>query len=243
MKSSIAVIPARCGSKGLPDKNIKLLSGKPLMNWTIESAIHSGVFTDVVVSTDSEKYAEIAREAGASVPFLRPNSLATDTASTMDVIDHLLRELELDGKQYDYIAVLQPTSPLRTAEDIRNAYYQIEKKNAISIVSVCEAEHSPLWMNTLPEDFSMADFIRAENNNIPRQKLSKWYRLNGAIYFSEVNSLLLSRSFYGKSSFAYVMPQERSIDIDSILDFRMAEFILDTVENSIDGDKGVKNEA
>lgn len=222
----LGVIPARSGSKGVPNKNIKMLAGKPLMCWTIDAALKSGIFSDIIVSTDSEKYAKIAKESGACVPFLRPKELASDQSSTMDVIRHLIAKLLESGKSYEYLAILQPTSPLRKADDIQKSLYELQQKRATSIISVCETEHSPFWMNTLPDDHLMENFLRPENNNVPRQKLNKWYRLNGAIYISKVDVLLKNGSFYGPQSYAFIMSQGSSIDIDSELDFEIADFLL-----------------
>ena len=136
---NIAIIPARSGSKGLPDKNIRMINGKPLMAYSIEAALNSGCFDTVFVSTDSEKYAAIAREYGASVPFLRDETLASDTASTWAVVRQVLQEFAERGELFDSFAILQPTSPLRTKENIQEAYRLLEEKQATSVVAVCEA--------------------------------------------------------------------------------------------------------
>ena len=161
---SIAIIPARSGSKGLPDKNIKPLNGKPLLAYSIEAALASGMFDTVHVSTDSERYAGIARQYGADEPFLRSAETSSDTASSEDAIREVLRRYEEMGQRFDAFMLLQPTSPLRTADDIRAAFGVMEEKLAESVVSVCEMEHSPLWCNTLPPDGSMRAFIRADGN-------------------------------------------------------------------------------
>lgn len=147
---SIAIIPARSGSKGLPDKNIRPLNGKPLLAYSIEAALASGLFDTVHVSTDSERYADIARQYGADEPFLRSAETSSDTASSEDAIREVLRRYEEMGQRFDAFMLLQPTSPLRTADDIRAAFGVMEEKQAESVVSVCEVEHSPLWCNTLP---------------------------------------------------------------------------------------------
>ena len=155
----IAVIPARSGSKGLKDKNIKPLNGKPLMAYSIEAALESGLFDCVHVSTDNPEYAGTARRYGAEVPFLRSPELSSDTATTWDAMRYVLEEYRKLGKEFDTLAVLQPTSPLRTSQDIRAAYRILEEKQADSVVGVCEVEHSPLWSNTLPEDGCLKGFI------------------------------------------------------------------------------------
>lgn len=224
----IAVIPARSGSKGLKDKNIKPLNGKPLMAYSIEAALESGLFDCVHVSTDNPEYAGTARRYGAEVPFLRSPELSSDTATTWDAMRYVLEEYRKLGKEFDTLAVLQPTSPLRTSQDIRAAYRILEEKQADSVVGVCEVEHSPLWSNTLPEDGCLKGFIREEANG-PRQKLSSYYRINGAVYIVSVSLLLKKGTLYGERGYASVMSKEHSIDIDDELDFAMAEFLMENI--------------
>ncbi|MCM1256294.1 MAG: acylneuraminate cytidylyltransferase family protein [Roseburia sp.] len=222
---NIAIIPARSGSKGLKDKNIKLLGGKPLMAYTIEEAKASGQFEVVHVSTDSEKYARIAGDYGADVPFLRDENLAGDTAGTWDVLRAVLRKYEALGKIFDVVTLLQPTSPLRDAEDIRGACELFEKKDANSVVSVCMTEHSPLLCNTLDDSLSMKDFIDMEKVG-RRQGLPDYYRLNGAIYIQKAPLMMESATLYGDKSYAYIMKKEKSVDIDDAFDFLMAEAVV-----------------
>ena len=222
---NIAIIPARSGSKGVKDKNIRDLNGKPLMAYTIEAALKSGEFDEVMVSSDSEKYAEIARNLGASVPFLRSEVTASDTASSWDMVEEVLRNYKELGKYFDTFCLLQPTSPLRTAEDIKKAYNVYREKAEFAVVSVCEAEHSPLWCGHLPSDNEFIDFIDPESMK-QRQAGGKFYRLNGAIYIVSINRFKGDRYLYQKGSFAYIMDQNRSIDIDTELDFKMTEVII-----------------
>lgn len=222
---NLAIIPARSGSKGLKDKNILPLAGKPLIAYSIEAAKESGQFEEIMVSTDSERYAQTAREWGASVPFLRSEATATDTASSWDAVREVLEGYRRLGRSFDSVCLLQPTSPLRTAEDIRGAYELYRKVARVAVVSVCEADHSPLWCNHLPEDQSLAGFIpRAAD--APRQKAGKYYRLNGAVYIVETGALLEDDFLYRKGSYAYIMPREHSVDIDTAEDFRLASFYL-----------------
>lgn len=222
---NIAIIPARSGSKGLKDKNIKLLGGKPLMAYTIEAAKASGQFDVVHVSTDSEKYSEIAGNYGADVPFLRDENLAGDTAGTWDVLRAVLRKYEALGKTFDVVTLLQPTSPLRDAEDIKGACELFENKDADSVVSVCMTEHSPLLCNILDDSLSMKDFIDMEKVG-RRQGLPDYYRLNGAIYIQKVPLMMESATLYGDKSYAYIMKKEKSVDIDDAFDFLMAEAVV-----------------
>jgi CMP-N,N'-diacetyllegionaminic acid synthase len=223
---NIAIIPARSGSKGLKDKNIKKLNGKPLVAYSIEAARESNLYDCIHVSTDSELYAGIAIQFGAEVPFLRTNETASDTASTWDAIKFVLEEYRKQGKDFDAITVLQPTSPLRTAEDIRKAYEIFIQKEADSVVGVCEMEHSPLWSNVLPKDGCLNGFLKEEAGG-PRQKLLEYYRINGAIYIVDVKFLLEGGNLYGEHGYAYIMPKEHSVDIDDEMDFAKAEFLME----------------
>ena len=223
---NIAIIPARSGSKGLKDKNIKLLNGKPLIWYSIQAALKSNCFDEVMVSTDSEKYAEIAKECGASVPFLRSDSMSTDKASSWDTVKEVLDNYKKAGKEFETIMLLQPTSPLRTADDIKKAFAILEEENADSVVGVCEMDHSPLWSNVLPKNRCLYGFIRPEvKESSGRQCLPTYYRINGAIYLTKINEEL-GTNLYSESGYAYVMDQAKSIDIDTELDFKMAEFLI-----------------
>jgi len=223
---NIAIIPARSGSKGLKDKNIKLLNGKPLMAYTIEAAQKSNLFDEVFVSTDSEEYARIARSFGASVPFLRNKDLSSDTASSWDVVKDSLSNYKKVGKEFDTVALLQPTSPLRKSDDIINAYDKMKIENANAIVSVCEVDHSPLWCNTLPGNSSLKDFINQDLIKKPRQGLETYYRINGAIYIVKTDYLISTENIYGNNCYATIMPKENSVDIDDLVDFRIAEALM-----------------
>lgn len=222
---NIAIIPARSGSKGVKDKNIKEICGKPLMAYTIDAAKQSRCFDEIMVSTDSEHYAEIARRYGASVPFLRSETTATDTASSWDMVEEVLIKYEAQGDQFDTFCLLQPTSPLRTSDDIAAAYNVFMDKASFAVVSVCEAEHSPLWCGHLPYDNEFVDFIDATSMK-QRQAGGKFYRLNGAIYIVNIKRFSEDRFLYQKGSYAYIMDQERSVDIDTDIDFKIAEVLM-----------------
>lgn len=222
---NLAIIPARSGSKGLKDKNIKPLAGKPMLAHTIDAAKQSGIFDCIHVSTDSEVYAQIARDYGADVPFLRNEELSNDTAGSWDVVRWVLEKYRELGQEYDMVTLLQPTSPLRDQTDILNAYELLNERAAEAVVAVCEMDHSPLWSNTLPEDGSMNGFLdRAANAG--RQKLPTYYRINGAIYMVKVGLLYEEPGLYHEGTYAYVMPKERSVDIDDELDFIIAETMI-----------------
>lgn len=222
---NIAVIPARSGSKGLRDKNIKLMNGKPLLAYSIEAALQSGIFDCVHVSTDSDSYAEIGRKYGADIPFLRSDEMATDSANSWDVVLEVIKKYKDLGKAYDMVTLLQPTSPLRDKEDIISAYMEYKEKKAQAVVSVCEMEHSPLWSNVLPTDLSMKGFVKHQANR-QRQRLDKYYRINGAIYMVGVPFLEEGTDIYRQGCYAYVMDSRKSIDIDTQLDFDIAEYLI-----------------
>lgn len=221
----LAIIPARSGSKRLPGKNIMPLAGKPLIAWSITAALESELFDRVIFSTDSEEYAELAKKYGAEIPCLREKNLATDHATSVAVVLDVLKRVENSGISYDYTTLLQPTSPLRNADDIKAAWDIMKEKKATSVISVCKCEHPPEWCNVLPDDNSMKGFIKPEvlkSNYVNRTK----YRINGAIYMIKTSTLKKNKSFFTDEAFALVMPQERSIDIDNEPDFILAESII-----------------
>src|SRR5574344_372569 len=220
-KTFLAIIPARGGSKRLPQKNILDLCGKPLISWSIEAALKSKYISKVVVSSDNEEILNISSNFGADI-IKRPYELANDTATTFDTVKHTIDNFE----NYDYIVLLQPTSPLRNEKHIDEAIELLEEKQADAIVSVCEIDHSPLWSNILPEDGNMRGFLREEILNKRSQDLEKYYRLNGAIYICKTYKLLKNKTFFLKDNiFAYIMDRKSSIDIDEEIDFMIANEI------------------
>ena len=226
--SILAIIPARAGSKRLPKKNILKLAKKPLLAWTIEAASKVRQIDEIVVSTDDKKIAEISKNFGAKIPYLRPKALATDEAKTVDVVLDVVNYYnEKLNRKFDVVIVLQPTSPLRKAKDIKNALNFFLKKKANAVISVCETDHSPKWANKLPKNLSMNSFLKSEVINTRSQDLEKYYRLNGAIYIIKTERLLVDENLFPKKkSFAFIMPTLRSIDIDTEIDFNLAEIII-----------------
>ena len=223
---NIAIIPARSGSKGLKDKNIRLLNGKPLLSYTIEAALKSKCFDVVMVSTDSKKYAKIAMEYGAEVPFLRGEENSKDNASPWEVVKEVLMKYKESGKEFDTFTLLQPTSPLRNAKDIKNAYAELKEKNANAVVSMCELECSMHLVNKLPKSLSKKGFISNEQYNKRRQDIRPYYRFNGAIYISKVKTFMKHMNIYDDKCYAYIMDRSRSYDIDDALDLKIVEAIL-----------------
>ena len=218
----IAVIPARAGSKGLPDKNILPLCGKPLLAYTVEAAVASGLFDRVLVSTDSPVYGDIAARYGAAV-CLRPAVLATDTATTYQVLENLFAA---DTYGADYFALLQPTSPLRTAHHIREAAALFESRweQADSLVSVTEAPFPPSLVRPVGEDLSLRHFD--EDYAGYRRQDQRYYSPNGAIYMAKFAPYLEKRHFFGDRAVAYIMPAEAAVDIDTALDMELASLLL-----------------
>ncbi|MEF3021846.1 acylneuraminate cytidylyltransferase family protein [Vibrio mimicus] len=222
-KRVIAIIPARGGSKRLPRKNVLPLADKPLIGWSIEAAQKSKYVDEIFVSTDDQEIVDVASEFGIHVPELRPIELASDTASSSDVLIYTLKKF---AQQSNIVILLQPTSPLRAAEHIDEGLELFIAKDAFSVVSVTPCEHSPLWANTLPDDASMGDFIRPEALQ-RSQDLSQFYRLNGALYIFDTSQLLeFGHICYTSRSYAYVMDNRISFDIDQQLDFELAEVFI-----------------
>jgi CMP-N,N'-diacetyllegionaminic acid synthase len=220
----LAIIPARGGSKRLPRKNILDLAGKPLIAWTIESALDSKYIDRVMVSTDYQEIANVSQKYGAEVPFIRPHQLALDSSTSIDVVMHLLDQLKELDAQYEYVILLQPTSPLRTVQNIDESIELIEEKNIDAVISVCKTEHSPLWSNKIPADGSLVNFLDENILNKRSQDLEQYYRLNGAIYLCNTKRLLKEKAFFLSSNcIAYEMDQKNSIDIDTEIDFSLAE--------------------
>lgn len=228
----LALIAAKGSSKGLPNKNILNLGGKPVIAWSIEQAKECQYIDEIIVSTDSNAIADIALRYGASVPFMRPPELAEDSSKIMDVISHAINFIENEGRRFDILVLLQPTCPLRTTEDIDRAIDLFFDKKAQAVISVSEVEHSPLWANTLPADGCMSQFLRPDVINKNRQELPTYYRLNGSIYIADLDHLKKSKTFYGERTYAYIMPKERSIDIDGLVDLLHIKAILEYKNNA-----------
>jgi len=225
-KKLLAVIPARGGSKRLPRKNILDLAGKPLIAWTIEAALGSKYIDRVIVSTDDKEIATISKKYGADVPFMRPSELATDEAKSVDVVLHLLEKLKKIREKYDYIILLQPTSPLRTTQNIDDSVELLQARKSDAVISVCKVEHSPLWCNLIPGD-DLSNFLDHSILNKRSQDLEQYYRLNGAIYLCNAEKLKEEKAFFLKNRCsAYKMNRESSVDIDSRMDFLYASVCI-----------------
>lgn len=222
----LGIITARGGSKGIPDKNIRPLMGKPLILYTIEAARQSKFLTRCIVSTESAEIAEIARRAGADVPFLRPKELATDESLALDVLAHVITELQKKGETYDYVLMLQPTSPLRTAADIDACIELAVKNDADSVFSLKKIPDFAIQKLKKIGNGEIKPLLEEERGqSAPRHKGPDVYKRNCAIYLTRT-ALILKGDQFGRKSMAYVMPEERSIDINTPTDFELAEFWL-----------------
>lgn len=217
----VAIIPARGGSKRLPNKNLRIIGGKPMIAWTIEAALSSKCFERVIVTTDNDLIAETAMIFGADVPFMRPKEFATDTATSIDVILHAIEYLERPST----FALLQPTSPLRTSVHIKEAVFKFFSYTADALISVSQGNPAS-WLYEINSNHELSKLLRG-NIETHSQKAKKVYAPNGAIYLCTTETFLTSRTFIPPKSIAYEMSHIDSIDIDDIDDFRLVECILD----------------
>ena len=213
----LAIIPARGGSKGVPNKNIVDVGGKPLMVWTIEAALKSKYITKTIVSSDSDAILEIAKKYQAQV-IKRPAELATDEARSEPVMAHALIELAENGDIYDYVILLQPTSPLRIAEDIDAAILTLLKSDATALISVYEANHHPLKAFTANDNGYLNGLVNNEFPFMPRQVLPKAFYPNGAIYLIKTENFLEKNQLFTDKTIAFEMPIEKSVDVDNLDD-------------------------
>ncbi len=222
----IAIIPARSGSKEILNKNILSLLDKPLIAYTIDAALKSGIYDDVIVSTNSEKYAEIARSHGAHVPFLRSDDLSQDSTILKDVTFHVLKQLKDMGKQYKTVSVLQPTCPLRDYIDIQNAYTFFCSKKAEAIISIYKTKNPYYYGGTLPPSKSLKYFIPPKYRQKQRQDMEKFYMISGAIFMANVQLYTKNNDPFTLSSFGFCINQHHALDIDSVEDLLYAQLLL-----------------
>jgi CMP-N,N'-diacetyllegionaminic acid synthase len=220
----LAIIPARGGSKGLPRKNLLEAGGKPLIAWTIEAAQKSRHISRLILSSDDPEIIATAKQWGCDVPFVRPASLSSDTATAIEVVSHALNELP----GYDYVMLLQPTSPLRTAQDIDNSIMLMQRMNSPSCVGITDTAESPYWMLTQAENGRIKPLVNPDQVPQRRQALPATYLINGAIYIASVEWLIRQSSFIGPDTVGYYMPRDRSVDIDTEDEFSC---FRNTIEN------------
>lgn len=227
-KSFLAIIPARGGSKGLSKKNIKELCGKPLIAWSIDAGLKSKYLDEVMVTTDSPEIADIAKKYGASVPFLRPDELASDTATSFDAIKHTIDFYKTElQKEFDYIVLLEPTSPLREDSDIDNAIENLFNSIADSIVGISKTEDQNPAFLVLKDTKSFISGYENKNMKVlRRQDIKDVYFFEGTIYISKTDILMDKKTFYHENTIGYEVPKYKSLEIDDIDDFIMVEAIM-----------------
>lgn len=237
-KRVLALVPARSGSKGLPGKNIRLLQGKPLLSWPIEAAKSSRYIDRVVISTDSPEFAKLAEDAGADAPFLRPQELSADTTPSIEFIVHALNTLMASGDEYDYLVLLEPTSPLTEATDIDAALEVLlaNRRDADAIVSVAElASTHPAFAVRLDHRGLMTPYSALSFGQLPRrQDIEPLFSLDGSLYISSTDALHAKRSFCHDRTISHIMPHYKSHEVDDLVDFICIEAILkhrDLIEN------------
>lgn len=218
-----AIIPARGGSKGIPGKNIKPLAGKPLIAWTIEAALQAKGIDRVIVSTEDEEIALVAKQFGAEVPFMRPLALAQDDTPGFAPVLHAIERLP----DFDWVLLLQPTSPLRSVADIESIIGLCREKHASSAVSITEVSEHPFWMYRRDEQQQLRPLIPNRPDIMQRQDLPPAYALNGALYLARTDWLIENQGFIGQETLGYVMPEDRSFDLDTPLDWQWVEFLME----------------
>ena len=224
----LAIIPARAGSKGIKDKNILDLNGKPLIAHSIEVGLKSKYINKVVVSTDGEEIAKVAKEYGAQVPFLRPKYLASDTAKTIDSVIHCIEMLKRQGEEYDYMVLLQPTQPLRQAWHIDEAIELILEKDEEALVSVSKVKDHPILMRTIDSNGYAINLLEGSSTK-RRQEFPDFYKVNGAIYINKINENLNNDTSLNDNKLVYVMDEKYDVDIDEMLDLQIAELAIKAI--------------
>ncbi|WBO93056.1 acylneuraminate cytidylyltransferase family protein BpsG (plasmid) [Bacillus tropicus] len=224
-KTFVAIIPARGGSKGIPQKNVSVVGGKPLIQYTIDEAQNSKYLDDFIVSTDDREIAKIAKECGAKVPFLRPKELAGDKIKTIDVLIHAVQSLSVMGKKYDYVVLLQPTQPLRKSMHIDEAIQHIIKKKEQSLVSVNEVNEHPLLMRSINEKGHLESLLKV-NSTVRRQDFLKFFKINGAIYINKINENFNQNTSLNDNRLAYVMEKKYDLDIDEPKDLEKFKHLI-----------------
>ena len=225
-KSFLGIIPARGGSKGIPYKNIRILAGKPLLAWTIEEA-HQSIYLDrVILSSEDDQIIAVAKQYGCEVPFIRPPELSRDETPGIDPVIHAILTLK---EKYDYIVLLQPTSPLRKAHHIDEAIQWIIHRNADSLVSVNEARKSPYWMFSMNQDSQLNPILK-HPKAVRRQELPRLFALNGAIYIATPDFIFSNKSFQNDGTVGFLMDDKTSVDIDDELDWLICQAIIDELK-------------
>ena len=220
----LALIPARGGSKGIKNKNIVSVNGKPLIAYTIDAAKASKYIDYIYVSTDSEKIADVAIKYGALIPFMRDETLAQDTSKTIDAVMFSVNKFKEMGYDFDYLVLLQPTSPLRTGEVIDAAIEKLLASTYTSLVSVSKVDDNPVLIRSIDDNNCLVPILK-QSSTVRRQDFKDYYRVNGAIYINKISELTLNTSL-NDNLYAYIMPQDRSFDIDTMDDLKALRSFL-----------------
>jgi CMP-N,N'-diacetyllegionaminic acid synthase len=228
-RSVLGLVTARGGSRALAGKNLRHLGDKPLVVWVIEAALASVRIDRLILSSDDPNIISAAKDAGCEAPFVRPSNLATDQARSIDVAHHAISEL---AEAYEFIALLQPTSPLVAPQDIDGCIDRCQSTGAPSCVTVSIVEKHPAWMYRLSPDMELVALSGSDSRPSQRQAMEPVYALNGAVFVAQRDWLMESDDFIGPDTVGYEMPKERSIDIDTPLDLVVAEAIL---KSTVDG--------
>ncbi len=227
-KKVLCVIPARKGSKGLRNKNIKKLNKIPLIAWSILTAKKCKLIDEIIVSTDCPKISKIAMKYGANAPFIRPKKLATDKASSFSVLKHAIDFFKKKKNYFDYIIMLEPTSPLRNSKDVDFCINKIKKENIESLVSVTKVvDQHPYFLYSINKKNILRPYLKKQKKlYIRRQEVSPLYYLEGSIYISKITTLLNEKTWYHKKTQAFEVEKRKSLEIDDIDDFKLAQFYL-----------------
>lgn len=225
----LAIIPARGGSKGVPRKNIRLVGGRPLIAWTIEEAKKSKYIDRLILSSDDNEIISIAESLNCEVPFIRPDELAQDHVTGLEPVLHALATI---NDNFDYVVLLQPTSPLRIVEDIDECIKKCVAQNAPGCVTVTTPDKSPFWMYSLDDQGRLSPIIKQENPVLLRQQFKSVYALNGAVYVAKIDWFVKNRKFISDETIAYLMPKTRSVDIDTEWDLRICDIYLSSREET-----------
>lgn len=226
---TVAIIPARAGSKGIPNKNLTEVGGKPLIGWTIEAAEKAIGIDRIIVTSDGNDILEFSDRYKSVEILSRPESLAQDATPTAPVIEHALDQFDITGDEYEYLVLLQPTSPLRTSEDIEEALKLLNETKANSLISVVKPDHHPLKSFKKNKEGFLEGIVNNDFPFMPRQELPIAYQPNGAIYIIEIKEFLKRKTFFTERTIEYVMPTSKSFDVDSYEDIAKIENQLKTI--------------
>lgn len=224
----LGIIPARGGSKGIPRKNVRLLAGKPLLYYTAEAALASSLLTRVILSTDDLEIAEIGKNCGLEVPFIRPSELAKDDTPTLPVIQHAVHFIEENEDKFDAICLLQPTNPLRTTKTIEECIKLYQENKADSVITILQVPHiyNPYWVYLENEEGNLELCMGNKNPISQRQLLPKAYHREGSIYITNRDVIINQNSLFGNKVFGFLIDKEKSVNVDTIEDWIQAEKII-----------------